>query len=113
MTASRRGRAGSRLLMREVLEFLNDGEGRSGYAIWALSFKPLEANRNLLTAMRLLPKSIHWCRRYPTKFNSGRDIPHMTSLGGTRPHVFAAVTETEPSSQVRGGNRELDGRQDR
>ena len=22
--------------------------------------------------MRLLPKSIHWCRRYPTKFNSGR-----------------------------------------
>ena len=26
--------------------------------------------------MRLLPKSIHWCRRYPTKFNSGRDIPH-------------------------------------
>ena len=28
--------------------------------------------------MSLLPKSIHWCRRYPTKFNSGRDIP----LGG-------------------------------
>ena len=25
--------------------------------------------------MSLLPKSIHWCRRYPTKFNSGRDIP--------------------------------------
>ena len=25
--------------------------------------------------MRLLPNSIHWCRRYPTKFNSGRDIP--------------------------------------
>ncbi len=25
--------------------------------------------------MRLLPKSIHRCRRYPTKFNSGRDIP--------------------------------------
>ena len=24
--------------------------------------------------MRLLPKSIHRCRRYPTKFNSGRDI---------------------------------------
>ena len=22
-----------------------------------------------------LPKSIHRCRRYPTKFNSGRDIP--------------------------------------
>jgi len=27
--------------------------------------------------MRLLPKSIHWCRRYPTKFNSGRDIPYF------------------------------------
>ncbi len=25
--------------------------------------------------MRLLPKSIHRCRRYPTKFNSSRDIP--------------------------------------
>ena len=44
-------------------------------AIWALSFTRLEANRNLLTAMKLLPKSIHRCRRYPTKFNSGRDIP--------------------------------------
>ena len=28
--------------------------------------------------MRLLPKSIHWCRRYPTKFNSGRDIPGIS-----------------------------------
>ena len=27
--------------------------------------------------MRLLPKSIHRCRRYPTKFNSGRDIPFI------------------------------------
>ena len=44
-------------------------------AIWALSFTRLQANRNLLTAMSLLPKSIHRCRRYPTKFNSGRDIP--------------------------------------
>ena len=25
--------------------------------------------------MSLLPKSIHRCRRYPTKFNIGRDIP--------------------------------------
>ena len=25
--------------------------------------------------MSLLPKGIHRCRRYPTKFNSGRDIP--------------------------------------
>ena len=30
--------------------------------------------------MRLLPKSIHRCRRYPTKFNSGRDIPRMREL---------------------------------
>ena len=48
-------------------------------AIWALSFTRLEANRNLLTAMRLLPKSIHRCRRYPTKFNSGRDIPSSST----------------------------------
>ena len=27
--------------------------------------------------MSLLPKSIHRCRRYPTKFNSGRDIPRI------------------------------------
>ncbi len=32
--------------------------------------------------MSLLPKSIHRCRRYPTKFNSGRDIP--TSCDGSR-----------------------------
>ena len=32
--------------------------------------------------MRLLPKSIHWCRRYPTKFNSGRDIPRDGDPGG-------------------------------
>ena len=50
-------------------------------AIWALSFTRLEANRNLLTAMSLLPKSIHRCRRYPTKFNSGRDIPTEKGLG--------------------------------
>ena len=49
-------------------------------AIWALSFTRLEANRNLLTAMRLLPKSIHRCRRYPTKFNSGRDISRYRPL---------------------------------
>ena len=49
-------------------------------AIWALSFTRLEANRNLLTAMSLLPKSIHRCRRYPTKFNSGRDIPPVANI---------------------------------
>ena len=46
----------------------------------ALVHALIEANRNLLTAMRLLPKSIHWCRRYPTKFNSGRDIPLIYGL---------------------------------
>ena len=30
--------------------------------------------------MSLLPKSIHRCRRYPTKFNSGRDIPPVIEL---------------------------------
>ena len=44
-------------------------------AIWALSFTRLKANRNLLTAMSLLPKSNDWCRRYSSKFNSGWDIP--------------------------------------
>ena len=29
--------------------------------------------------MSLLPKSIHRCRRYPTKFNSGRDIPELST----------------------------------
>ena len=33
--------------------------------------------------MRLLPKSIHWCRRYPTKFNSGRDIPCLSPCCGS------------------------------
>ncbi len=30
--------------------------------------------------MSLLPKSIHRCRRYPTKFNSGRDIPFVVDF---------------------------------
>ena len=30
--------------------------------------------------MSLLPKSIHRCRRYPTKFNSGRDIPPLKAI---------------------------------
>ena len=30
--------------------------------------------------MSLLPKSIHRCRRYPTKFNSGRDIPYLRDV---------------------------------
>ena len=39
--------------------------------------------------MRLLPKSIHWCRRYPTKFNSGRDIPLISAEGG-KPRQIAS-----------------------
>ncbi len=34
--------------------------------------------------MSLLPKSIHRCRRYPTKFNSGRDIPVVRVVSVTR-----------------------------
>ena len=55
----------------------------------------LEANRNLLTAMRLLPKSIHRCRRYPTKFNSGRDIPQVSEMfgdEGDHPELAATLT---------------------
>ena len=33
--------------------------------------------------MSLLPKSIHRCRRYPTKFNSGRDIPSIDAPQGS------------------------------
>ena len=40
--------------------------------------------------MRLLPKSIHRCRRYPTKFNSGRDIPAITDTRLMREATTAA-----------------------
>ncbi len=40
--------------------------------------------------MRLLPKSIHRCRRYPTKFNSGRDIPLITGEEDLRTPVTQA-----------------------
>ena len=53
---------------------------RVEHRIGCETLNKMEANRNLLTAMRLLPKSIHWCRRYPTKFNSGRDIPRSLRL---------------------------------
>lgn len=38
--------------------------------------------------MSLLPKSIHWCRRYSTKFNSGWDIPRMTGLSQDMNHAL-------------------------
>ena len=53
--------------------------------------------------MSLLPKSIHRCRRYPTKFNSGRDIPRfLPSLGllvslATTGSAFAQSTK-EPQT---------------
>ena len=37
--------------------------------------------------MSLLPKSIHRCRRYPTKFNSGRDIPPYEAVSTLGPYV--------------------------
>jgi hypothetical protein len=40
--------------------------------------------------MRLLPNSVHRCRRYPTKFNSGRDIPHRRQVDVTG-HVDARL----------------------
>ena len=49
--------------------------------------------------MRLLPKSIHRCHRYPTKFNSGRDIPaqRVSSLHlskGRLPPLARSQTQT-------------------
>ena len=46
--------------------------------------------------MRLLPKSIHRCHRYPTKFNSGRDIPNPTA----GPLTGANFTDTYPGTMV-------------
>ena len=46
--------------------------------------------------MRLLPKSIHWCRRYPTKFNSGRDIPLIHSLCDTHLQSSDFATDFGP-----------------
>ena len=39
--------------------------------------------------MRLLPESIHRCRRYPTKFNSGRDIPLRITVRDSGPGIPA------------------------
>ncbi len=51
--------------------------------------------------MSLLPKSIHRCRRYPTKFNSGRDIPGELA-------VAALVVPTESSEDHAFVQNELD-----
>ena len=62
--------------------------------------------------MRLLPKSIHRCRRYPTKFNSGRDIPRS---GAVSTNASAARTGSYIKGQrytllSRRENLSLDGR---
>ena len=56
--------------------------------------------------MRLLPKSVHRCRRYPTKFNSGRDIPEIgDSLEKPEPTVEGEPDPEDPDS----ARHELDG----
>ncbi len=44
--------------------------------------------------MSLLPKSIHRCRRYPTKFNSGRDIPTFGASARQNPWQNQGGQET-------------------
>ena len=39
--------------------------------------------------MSLLPKSIHRCRRYPTKFNSGRDILCLPFIHPRAPNLIS------------------------
>ena len=45
--------------------------------------------------MRLLPKSIHWCRRYPTKFNSGRDIPPKHASWVNQVELFFSILQRQ------------------
>ena len=46
-----------------------------GYRHMGALVHALRSKQKSLDSDELLPKSIHRCRRYPTKFNSGRDIP--------------------------------------
>jgi Tol biopolymer transport system component len=55
--------------------------------------------------MRLLPNSVHRCRRYPTKFNSGRDIPF--SSDGTRLLLSALIYTNLYVHSIDNGNAEL------
>ncbi len=50
--------------------------------------------------MSLLPKSIHRCRRYPTKFNSGRDIPLRDAVKSK--NWFAGLTEEDMTRLEKG-----------
>ena len=51
--------------------------------------------------MSLLPKSIHWCRRYPTKFNSGRDIPRSPKTI-VKPTALGPVANTDTKFLIYG-----------
>ena len=71
--------------------------------------------------MSLLPKSIHRCRRYPTKFNSGRDIPvntgyhdifngHVTEVNGQKVKNLRHLVEAdadEPFVAFKGNNHSV------
>ncbi len=58
-----------------------------GYRHMGALVHALRSKQKSLDTMSLLPKSIHRCRRYPTKFNSGRDIPSP----GTRSLPFGVT----------------------
>ena len=52
--------------------------------------------------MRLLPKSIHRCHRYPTKFNSGRDIPPYVLVNGVLVIDGGEHTKARPGKVIYG-----------
>ncbi len=57
--------------------------------------------------MSLLPKSIHRCRRYPTKFNSGRDIPNFgvaygSDVARVKELVLDAISKLDDTSREPG-----------
>ena len=49
--------------------------------------------------MRLLPRSIHRCHRYPTKFNSGRDFPF--DEGGRCKRLFGQARTVRSQCRAR------------
>ncbi len=57
--------------------------------------------------MSLLPKSIHRCRRYPTKFNSGRDIPHRQAQNVI--NAVERIGETHETAKQVGAEERCDG----
>ncbi len=63
-----------------------------GYRHMGALVHALRSKQKSLDTMSLLPKSIHRCRRYPTKFNSGRDIPRNC---GRRCYLFRMKCRNE------------------